>query len=364
MSVNSIILPHSFWVNISMALFTSAPSSLCILRLSAIGDVCHAIAAVQAIQKEWPSTKITWIVGKVEAQLIHDLPGITVIPFDKKLGFKGMKAIWSQLKEQHFDALVHMQLALRASVLTTGINAKYKVGFNRKRAKEGQWLFTNRKIEDTASAHVLDSFYSFVEYLGVPKSEPTWNIPLSNDDFAFVNSHIPSENPYVVISPAASKDERNWLTERYAQLADWLNEQGYQVVLCGSPSDREKQLGEHIESLTQLPIINLIGKTSLKQLTAVLNKAQVVIAPDSGPAHIATTQNTPVIGLYGHSNPKRTGPYNSLPYVVSVYEHHVTQQQNKPIDDLKWSTRVKGDHIMQDITLDMVTETFLRLRHQ
>lgn len=347
-----------------MALFTSAPSSLCILRLSAIGDVCHAIAAVQAIQKEWPSTKITWIVGKVEAQLIHDLPGITVIPFDKKLGFKGMKAIWSQLKEQHFDALVHMQLALRASVLTTGINAKYKVGFNRKRAKEGQWLFTNRKIEDTASAHVLDSFYSFVEYLGVPKSEPTWNIPLSNDDFAFVNSHIPSENPYVVISPAASKDERNWLTERYAQLADWLNEQGYQVVLCGSPSDREKQLGEHIESLTQLPIINLIGKTSLKQLTAVLNKAQVVIAPDSGPAHIATTQNTPVIGLYGHSNPKRTGPYNSLPYVVSVYEHHVTQQQNKPIDDLKWSTRVKGDHIMQDITLDMVTETFLRLRHQ
>lgn len=347
-----------------MALFTSAPSSLCILRLSAIGDVCHAIAAVQAIQKEWPSTKITWIVGKIEAQLIHDLPGITVIPFDKKLGFKGMKAIWTLLKDQKFDALVHMQLALRASVLTAGINAKYKVGFNRKRAKEGQWLFTNRKIEDTASAHVLDSFYSFVEYLGVPKSEPTWNIPLSNDDFAFVNSHIPSENPYVVISPAASKDERNWLTERYAQLADWLNEQGYQVVLCGSPSDREKQLGEHIESLTQLPIINLIGKTSLKQLTAVLNKAQVVIAPDSGPAHIATTQNTPVIGLYGHSNPKRTGPYNSLPYVVSVYEHHVTQQQNKPIDDLKWSTRVKGDHIMQDITLDMVTETFLRLRHQ
>lgn len=347
-----------------MALFSSAPDSLCILRLSAIGDVCHAIAAVQAIQKEWPSTKITWIVGKVEAQLIHDLPGITVIPFDKKLGFKGMKAIWTLLKDQKFDALVHMQLALRASVLTAGINAKYKVGFNRKRAKEGQWLFTNRKIEDTASAHVLDSFYSFVAYLGVPKSEPTWNIPLSDDDFAFVNSHIPSENPYVVISPAASKDERNWLTERYAQLADWLNEQGYQVVLCGSPSDREKQLGEHIESLTQLPIINLIGKTSLKQLTAVLNKAAVVIAPDSGPAHIATTQNTPVIGLYGHSNPKRTGPYNSLPYVVSVYEHHVTQQQNKPIDDLKWSTRVKGDHIMQDITLDMVTETFLRLRHQ
>ncbi|KAB2823511.1 glycosyltransferase family 9 protein [Aliivibrio finisterrensis] len=344
-----------------MALFTSAPDSLCILRLSAIGDVCHAIAAVQAIQKEWPTTKITWIVGKIEAQLIHDLPGITVIPFDKKMGLKGMKAIWSQLNNQRFDALVHMQLALRASVLTLGIKAKYKVGFNRKRAKEGQWLFTNRKIEDTASAHVLDSFYSFVEYLGVPKSEPTWNIPLSEADMAFVDEHIPTETPYVVISPAASKDERNWLTERYAHLAGWLHEQGYHVVLCGSPSDRERLLGESIASLSQTALINLIGKTSLKQLTAVLNKAAVVIAPDSGPAHIATTQGTPVIGLYGHSNPKRTGPYNSLPYVVSVYEQHVTQQQNKPIEELKWSTRVKGDHIMQDITLDMITNSFQQL---
>lgn len=347
-----------------MPLFTSAPHSLCILRLSAIGDVCHAIAAVQTIQTTWPSTKITWIVGKVEAQLIHDLPGITVIPFDKKLGLAGMRTIWHQLKDQQFDALVHMQLALRASLLTVGIKAKYKVGFNRKRAKEGQWLFTNRKIEDTASAHVLDSFYAFIEYLGVPKREPSWNIPLSEVDLAFIDTHVSSEKPYVVISPAASKDERNWLTERYAQLADWLNEQGYQVVLCGSPSEREKQLGAAIESLAQSPLINIIGLTSLKQLTAVLKKATVVIAPDSGPAHIATTQHTPVIGLYGHSNPKRTGPYNSLPYVVSVYEHHVTQQQNKPIEDLKWSTRVKGDHIMQDITLDMVKEAFLRLHHQ
>ncbi|MUJ26458.1 ADP-heptose--LPS heptosyltransferase I [Aliivibrio fischeri] len=337
-----------------MPLFTSAPNSLCILRLSAIGDVCHAIAAVQAIQKEWPTTKITWIVGKIEAQLIYDLPGINVIPFDKKLGLKGMRAIWSQLSHLKFDALVHMQLALRASVLTLGIKAKYKVGFNRKRAKEGQWLFTNKRIKDTASTHVLDSFYSFIEYLGVPKSKPTWNIPLSKSDLAFVDDNIPTQKPYVVISPAASKDERNWITERYSQIADWLNELGYQVVLCGSPSEREKKLGVDIKLQSKLPIINLIGKTSLKELTAVLKKAAVVIAPDSGPAHIATTQNTPVVGLYGHSNPKRTGPYNSLSYVVSVYEQHIEEQQNKPLSELKWSTRVKGEHIMNDITLDMV----------
>ena len=110
-----------------MPLFSTAPKSICLLRLSAIGDVCHAVAMVQAIQKQWPSTKITWIMGKIEAQLLYDLPDIEVIVFDKKTGFSGMRAIWKQLADRHFDALLHMQLALRASVLTIGIKAKYKL---------------------------------------------------------------------------------------------------------------------------------------------------------------------------------------------------------------------------------------------
>ncbi|MEZ8321736.1 glycosyltransferase family 9 protein, partial [Vibrio splendidus] len=83
-----------------MSLFSTAPQSLCILRLSAIGDVCHAISVVQAIQKQWPETKITWITGKIEAMLIGDLPGIEVIVFDKKQGFKGMRELWRQLSDR------------------------------------------------------------------------------------------------------------------------------------------------------------------------------------------------------------------------------------------------------------------------
>ena len=339
-----------------MPLFQSPPKSLCLLRLSAIGDVCHAVAVVQAIQLQWPETKITWIVGKIEAQLVGDIPGVTVIPFDKKLGWSGMCAIWEQLKSQKFDALIHMQLALRASVLTLGIKARYKIGFNRKRAKEVQWLFTNRKIPDSQSSHVLDSFFAFAEYLGIQPHKPTWNIPLSSDDLSFVSQHINTEKPFIVISPAASKDERNWLTERYAQLVDWSSDQGYQVVLCGSPSQREIELGHAIDKLSNHSPINLIGKTTLKQLTAVIQKAKVVVAPDSGPAHIATTQGTTVVGLYGHSNPKRTGPYNSLDYVVSVYEVHAVKQHKCELSELKWSARVKGEHVMKDITLEMVTQ--------
>ena len=280
-----------------MALFTTAPKSICILRLSAIGDVCHAVAAVQAIQKHWPTTQITWIMGKIEAQLLHDLPGIRVIVFDKSTGFSGMKAIWKQLADQKFDALLHMQLALRASALTLGIKAKYKIGFNRKRAKEAQWLFTNKKIDDTSSAHVLESFFEFAYFLGVEKTTPSWNIPLSESDISFAQQQRLDNKPIFVISPAASKDERNWLTERYAAVADYAVQQGYQVILCGSPAARELKLGSDIENLMNEKATNLIGKTSLKQLTAVIKEARLILAPDSGPAHIATTQGVPVIGF-------------------------------------------------------------------
>jgi heptosyltransferase I len=344
-----------------MALFTTAPKSICILRLSAIGDVCHAVAAVQAMQKQWPSTKITWIMGKIEAQLFHDLPNVNVIVFDKKSGYAGMKAIWKQLKNQKFDALLHMQLALRASVLTLGIKAKYKIGFNRKRAKEGQWLFTNKKIKDTASAHVLDSFFEFFYFLGLKKSTPSWNIPLSEDDLNFAKTVTDNDKPIFVISPAASKDERNWLNERYAEVADYAVKQGFKVILCGSPAPRELQLGKKIEALMNNKATSLIGKTSLKQLTAVIKQASLMLAPDSGPAHIATTQGVPVIGLYGHSNPNRTRPYLSQESVISVYEKHVQEQHGKSLINLPWSARAKGSHIMADISTQQVIDVFNKI---
>ncbi|ANU37748.1 glycosyltransferase family 9 protein [Vibrio scophthalmi] len=340
-----------------MPLFKHAPDSLCFLRLSAIGDVCHAVAAIQALQKQWPSTKITWVIGKVEAQLLDGLDGVELIIFDKKAGLLGMKAVWEQLKGRQFDALVHMQLALRASVLTLGIRATYKVGFNFRRAKEGQWLFTNRKISDTQSQHVLDSFFSFINYLGVSTQKPTWNLPISAEDKQFASQYI-NNRPTVVISPAASKDERNWLVERYAQFADYVIEQGYQVIICGSPAQREVSLALSIQDSMQHQAINLVAKTTLKQLTAIIQQAQLVLAPDSGPAHIATTQSTPVIGLYGHSNPSRTGPYNDLNHVVSVYETHAKQQHGKNVEKLSWGTRVKGCNIMADISLESVIKQF------
>lgn len=350
---NCIILLTYFIGKVLMALFSSPPQSLCILRLSAIGDVCHAIAVVQAIQQHWPETQITWITGKIEAQLVSRLPNIEVVVFDKKEGFAGMKKVWKALSHQKFDALLHMQAAIRASALSVGIKARYKIGFGKNRTREGQRFFTNRHLPVTTSFHVLDNFADFARYIGVPFDSPQWDITLQAEELAFAQSHLGSE-PTLVISAAASKDERNWLTERYAQLADYAHSLGLQVVLCGSPAPREIKLAEEIQALCHAPIKNLVGKTNLMQLTAVLKQAQVVLAPDTGPAHLATTQGTPVIGLYAHSNPKRTGPYYSLNWVASVYEMHAENQHHKQAEQLAWGTRNKGETLMQDISLDMV----------
>ncbi|MGR5120667.1 glycosyltransferase family 9 protein [Vibrio astriarenae] len=329
------------------------PKSICVLRLSAIGDVCHALSTVQLIQRTYPNTHITWIMGKVEAQLLADLPGVEVIVFDKSLGLKGMKAVWQQLSKRRFDYLLHMQVALRASILTLGIKAKTKLGFSWNRAKEAQWLFTNKKLPAHQAEHVLDNFNEFARYLGCIETAPQWQIPLSSND-ELIRDRLPQR--YIVISPAASKDERNWLAERYAEVADYVIEKDVGVVICGAPTEREQVLAQTIQSHSKNSLVNLVGHTTLKQLCVVLKNAQCVIAPDSGPAHMATTQGTPVIGLYAHSNPHRTGPYNSLDTVVSVYDEVALEQFGKRPEELKWGARVKGSDLMSRISTDKVKQ--------
>ena len=124
----------------------SVPKKLCLLRLSAIGDVCHAVAMVQHIQRQWPKTEITWVIGKVEASLLQGLPGVEFVIFDKRAGLKGYQDLRQQMRSRQFDVLLHMQVALRASVASLCIPAKVKIGFDSQRAKEAQWLFTNKKI--------------------------------------------------------------------------------------------------------------------------------------------------------------------------------------------------------------------------
>jgi len=334
------------------------PQSICILRLSAIGDVCNAVAAVQAIQRRWPETTITWVIGKVEAMLLEGLPGVEFIIFDKQAGLQGYKDLRATLKGRQFDVLLQMQVALRASLASWCIKAKYKVGFDKKRAKEGQWLFGNRRIKTQIQPHVLDGFMAFAEVTGVTDLTPQWQMPLSEQDISWANQHFDPDRRTLVIAPAASKAERNWQAQHYSAIANYAHDKDWNVILCGGPTTSEQQLGQLINDSCEQQPLNLIGKTSLKQLLAVLKQADVVLAPDTGPTHMAVTVATPVIGLYAHSNPARTGPYSYQEFVVSTYLETIVEQKKKPISMIKWGTRAKGENLMDTIKVQDVKNKF------
>ncbi|MFB2650002.1 glycosyltransferase family 9 protein [Shewanella mangrovisoli] len=338
-----------------MSLNPNTMNSLCLLRLSAIGDVCHAVAMVQAIQRQYPQLKITWVIGKLEYQLLKHLPGIEFVIFDKSQGWRSYFNLHKALKGRRFDVLLHMQVALRATLASLAISAKVRVGFDRARAKEGQWLVTNHRVEPLAQPHVLDGFMGFAKAIGVSDITPSWNIPVPQADTEFAQRQIADGEKVLVICAAASKAERNWLPERYAAVAQHAVNKGYRVILCGGPTALEKALADDIANACSAKLDNLVGKTSLTQLLALLKRASLVLAPDTGPAHMAVTQGTPVIGLYAHSNPGRTGPYLLQQYVVSAYQEAITSQQS---GEVKWGTRAKGEHLMALISVEAVIEKF------
>ncbi len=132
------------------------------MRLSALGDVSHVLPVLRTLQYHWPETRISWIIGKSEFELVRHITGVEFIIFDKSAGLSGYRAIRQQLRGESFDLLLHMQVALRASVISLFVKANIKLGFDKARAKDLQSLFCNQQITpDSSRQHVVDSFLEF-----------------------------------------------------------------------------------------------------------------------------------------------------------------------------------------------------------
>jgi heptosyltransferase I len=341
------------------------PKSLCILRLSAIGDITNLVPVVQTVRKAWPDCNITWIIGKLEATLIGDLPGVEFIIFDKSKGWRAFADVRRLLRGRRFDVLLHMQAALRASLLSLLVRAPIKLGFDRARAYNGQWLFTNRRIPPQPGAHVLDGFFAFIETLGIRQRHLHWNIPVPEASRAFAADVAPGRRLLVInaCSNARFRSWRNWPAPKYAQVAEYAaRRHNLQVVLTGGPSQLERETAEEIiRGAGNTSIINLVGRTTLKQLLAVLQRATAVIAPDTGPAHIATAAGVPVIGLYASTNALRAGPYLSQKYVINKFPEALRKFLGKDPEAVRWGQRVRDPGAMDLIQVDEVTAMLDRI---
>jgi heptosyltransferase I len=340
----------------SVLTFDQPPQSLCIIRLSAIGDVTHLLPVIATLQQQWPDTKITWIIGSLEYQLVKTLPGIEFIVFDKSKGLAEYFTLGRTLSGRQFSVVLMMQVALRASLISLLVKSKIRIGYDHKRSRDSQSLFCNQQIEGPDRVHVMDTFFQFIEKLGITKRKMDWLVKADEPARQFARDII-QQQATIIINPCSSARKnnwRNWPQLRYAELIDSLLSQGYRVIISGGPSAQELRFVTDILEHCQQQPVNLVGKTTLMQLLALIEQASCLIAPDTGPAHMGTVAGIPVVGLYASSNPLRTGPYNSQAHVVNAYPEALQRYSSRSLEQARWGERVRHPEVMHTIRNDEV----------
>lgn len=334
------------------------PASICLLRTSAIGDVTHVIPLIRTLQQAWPQASLTWIVGKLERKLVGDLPGVAFVTFDKSAGLQGMRAVRDALGTRRFDALLQMQVALRSNLLSLGVKASRRIGYDWARSKDGHSVVINERIPARSGEHVLDALGSFCEPLGLKQTQVRWDIPIPDEAHAWAADVLPGDAPTLVVSPTSSHALRNWRPERYAAAMDHAAARGWRVALVGGPSTGERKMADAVLAHCKHATLDLTGKDTLKRLMALLARAKLVLTPDSGPMHMANAVGTKVLGLHAASNPDRSGPYSDRRWCVNRYDDASKKYLDKPASAIVWGTKIERPGVMDLITVGDVIDRF------
>jgi len=287
-----------------------------------------------------------------------DIQDIEFITFDKSQGRAAYAGVRAQLRGRRFDVALCMHASMRANLLCRMLPTDIRLGFDSARARDFQWLFTNRRIPAATGEHAMEAMMAFATAIGAESRPLRWDIPIPDEARQFAAGLEHPGQALVAISPCSSqrsRNFRNWSVGNYAAVIHYLTDTiGAHVVLTGGRTQLEQDYGRSLAADRNGSISNLIGKTSLKELAALLAAADLVICPDSGPAHIACALGTPVIGLYATSNPERTGPVIHRELTVNRYPEAVRQYLGKDVDGLRWGARVRHPDAMDLISADDV----------
>ena len=340
------------------------PASICLLRTSAIGDVTHVVPLVRTLQQAWPEVALTWVIGKLERKLVGDLPGVAFVTFDKAAGWSGMRAVHEALRGQRFDALLQMQVAMRSNLLSLGIKAKRRIGYDRARARDLHGLVINERIPARRGEHVLDAIGSFCEPLGLQQRQVRWDIPVPDEAYEWAATQLPGDTPTLLVSPTSSHALRNWRPQRYAAVMDHAATRGWRVALVGGPSPIERDMADAVLAACKHAPLDLTGKDTLKGLMALLGRAQLLLTPDSGPMHMANAVGTKVLGLHAASNPDRSGPYSDRRWCVNKYDEAARKYLGKPASEIPWGSKIEKPGVMDLITIDDAIERYEAAAHE
>jgi heptosyltransferase I len=334
-------------------------NSVCIVRLSALGDVLMMVPLIRTLQFSIPDAKLTWVISRPAYDLVEGMDRVEFIVIEKPKSLADFWRFKKKMSRRYFDVLLAPQASFRTNLLYPLIKANRKIGYDALRAKDGHGWFVKERITPGLD-HTLDGFLKFAEPLGVDEQVIRWDLPIGAEDYEWAQDHLPKQGPLLIVNPAASKPERSWPVERYIAVLQQAQQQWQvKVVLTGGPGEDDKRLAEQI--LQVIPATNLVGKTKPKQLLAVISKATAVLCPDTGPSHMSAAVNNPVVALHAVTNPKVSGPYNFQHLVVNRYPQAVNKILGLTMEQHVWGTHVHGNDAMKLISVADVMQKLAEL---
>lgn len=285
---------------------------VCIVLLTGLGDVVHGLPVANALKRDQPGRHITWVAEPMPAQLLAHHPAVDeLVVFHKRDGFQGVRRLWRELRGRNFDLTLNFNIYGKSIFPTLFSGAPHRVGFDRARTRDGVWLASNHHLEPRPRAHTQDMYLEFLQHLGVRDRAVQWRITAAAAEVAAARELLSgfAGRPIASLVIASSRAVKDWNAAGYAAVADALAERfGYAVVLIGGPSAREREIASAIVANARTaPLVAL--EDGVGSVTALLAESRLVISPDTGPLHIARALDVPVIGLYGHTNPWRGGPW-------------------------------------------------------
>lgn len=332
-------------------------TNILIVKLSSLGDVIHALPCAAALRTRFPNAKISWITEPAFASflpgapyldevLIFDKPHFSTLPLKEKIAF--IRELGNKLKEKHYDLVLDLQGLFKSAVIAYLTGCKERLGYCEMREMSG--LVSRAVCGAHAKEHVIERYLDVVRYLGAEIAEATFPLPELSKERQKIKELLQAHgildtDKLIVMAPGTSWQTKCWPTKYYGELAARLSAEGYRVVVVGAPG--EKQLGEEVVLHSKGQVIDFTGKTTLKQLAALFQRAKLFISGDTGPLHIAVAAGTNIVALYGPTSPDRTGPYG---------KHHQVLVAN---DDCRPCFKKKCDRTdcMKNISVDSVYQT-------
>lgn len=296
---------------------SAQPESVVIVLLSAIGDVVHGMPVATSLRRAWPDARIHWVIQPVGHALVEPHPAVDeFFLFDRGSGLKGFADFRRRMAGRGFDLALALQVYMKAGLLTGMLPAARKLGFDRTRARDLNWLFTTEHIPAHEPQHVQEQYFEFLTHLGVPVVRE-WEFGFTEKELAARDRFFePLDRPTLAVVLRTTRPGKNWPLDRYARVLEIAEfDLGLQPVLIGSRAPAEASAAEELMRLTRARPVNAL-ENDLRRLAWILDGADFALSPDTGPLHVSVALGTPTVSLFGYTDPKRVGPYRRFQDLV------------------------------------------------